>query len=403
MKLTLLSVATATLLSAALGASPALADPAVPSTPTAAATTPMHPAFIDFPLSKAPYLATYRWGAANSGGGAKANEVYAQWIRQPVVWAEDFMPVDRWDNNIEGGSWQLDEWSQWKKAVLGRRLILSVPLLPGGWDLSGPKSGVGAGKPVSLEAGANGDYNIHFQKLAENLVRHGLDDSVLRLGWEFNGGWYNWRAAKNPQAFAGYWQQIVKTMRAVPGAEKLQFCWNPALGWLQFPSEKAWPGDEYVDYVGLDIYDDSWVKDTYPWPADAAPEEIEKRRKTVWQDALYYGNHGIKFWSDFAAKHNKPFSIPEWGVSSRKDTHGGLDNPYFIQQMHDFITDPKNNVAFHCYFDVQAPDGRHQLSQGIKGTDTIEFPLSSAKFLELFGGKTETPTTLAAAPAQAKN
>jgi hypothetical protein len=66
--------------------------------------------------------------------------------RSPV-WAEDFESSDTW-NNMEGPSWQLPEWSRWKQAVPGRRLILSVPMLPGPWDRSGPTSGEGAGQAV---------------------------------------------------------------------------------------------------------------------------------------------------------------------------------------------------------------------------------------------------------------
>ena len=174
---------------------------------------------VDFPTSAAPYLAAYRWGAANKHGGAAANEAFARWLIRPVVWAEDFEPTERWDS-LEGGDWQLGEWSRWKKAVGGRRLILSVPLLPGSWDRSGPRQGDAMGKPVSLAAGAMGDHNARFKKLAEHLVHYSLADSVLRLGWEFNGGWYTWRAGENPQAFAKYWQQIVRTIRAVPGARR---------------------------------------------------------------------------------------------------------------------------------------------------------------------------------------
>ena len=148
-----------------------------------------------FRASAAPYLAAYRWGAANKNGGAAANEAFARWLNRPVVWAEDFEPTERWDS-LEGGDWQLGEWSRWKKAVAGRRLILSVPLLPGSWDRSGPRQGESVGKPVSLAAGARGDYNTRFKKLAVNLVHYRLADSVLRLGWEFNGGWYTWRAGR---------------------------------------------------------------------------------------------------------------------------------------------------------------------------------------------------------------
>jgi len=68
-----------------------------------------------------------------------------------------------------------------------------------------------------------------------------------------------------------------------------------------------------------------------------------------------------------------------------KDQHGGLDNPYFVEQMHAFVNDPANNVLFHCYFDVQAPDGHHQLSPGFKGDEKTEFPQAAARFKALFG------------------
>lgn len=357
-------------------------------TPSAATSVTVpgatHPALTDFPLSKAPYLAAYRWGAGNANGGAKANEAYSRWINRPVVWAEDFEPTDAWENNIEGGGWQLGEWQAWKKQDPRRRLILSVPLLPGGWDRSGPKRGEGAGKPVSLEAGAKGDYNAHFKALAQNLVDYGLGDSVLRLGWEFNGGWYTFRASDNPKAWAEYWRQIVTAMRTVKGAEKLQFCWNPALGWQQFPAEQAYPGDEYVDIVGLDVYDESWGKDTYPLPEGATKEEIAQRRERAWNDVTYGGQMGLKQWSDFAKAHGKLFAIPEWSISKREDGHGGLDNVAFVERMHKFITDPANNVYFTCHFDVQAGDGHHQMSPGLGEDETNEFPQSAARFRELF-------------------
>ncbi|MBV9863989.1 MAG: hypothetical protein JO316_01415 [Abitibacteriaceae bacterium] len=337
-----------------------------------------------YPMTGAPYIAAYRWGAANPHGGAAANEAFARWLKLSVAWAEDFMPNERWDAS-EGGAWQMDEWAAWKKAVPGRRLILSVPLLPGPWDLSGPKDGPLANQKVSLAAGAHGDYNTHFKTLAQNLVHYGLADSVLRLGWEFNGGWYTWRGSENPEAFAGYWREIVKTMRAVPGTEQMQFCWNPATGWQQFPAEKAWPGDEWVDIVGLDAYDDSWAQDTYPFPAGATAEEIAARRRAVWDKVVYNGDHGLKVWRDFAIAHHKPFSIPEWGVDKRADGHGGLDSPYFIERMHAFITDPTDHVYFHCYFDVQAPDGGHQLSPGKDGDEKTIFPEAAARFKALFG------------------
>ena len=238
---------------------------------------------------------------------------------------------------------------------------------------------------VSLRQGGHGDYNKHFEALAKNLVATGLERSIVRLGWEFNGGWYTWRASVDPQSFIAYWKQIVTTMRSVKGAEHLEFCWNPTVGELQLPAERAWPGDAFVDYIGLDVYDQSWLKDTYPFPKDATPAEILARQKRVWNDGFLNASDGLAFWDKFAHQHDKPLAFPEWGVVREQDGHGGLDNPFFIEQMHAFIIAPEHRVAFYCYFDIQAPDGEHKFSPGPDGKFITPFPKSAATFKRLFG------------------
>ena len=211
-----------------------------------------------------------------------------------------------------------------------------------------------------------------------------MGNAILRLGWEFNGGWMPWRVTKQAQAeaYGEYWRQIVKTMRAVPGAEKLNFCWNPNFGYQAYPLDKSWPGDDYVDNIGIDIYDDGYEKGTYPWPADATAEDIQARRERAWE-TYYKGSYGLLWFKKFAAQHHKPLSIPEWGVNRKPDKHGGLDNPYFVEQMHKLICDPANNVEWHCYFDVEAGDGGHQLSPGLNNRPS-QFPKSAELFHKLF-------------------
>lgn len=315
-----------------------------------------------------PQPGVYRWAAPNGPANVDA---YGAWVGRNDVWGQDFLAGNDW-TQVSGPNWILNPWSTWVGAKEGRRLILGVPMLP---NLSG----------VSLETGATGAYNTYYQTLAQNLVAKGLDNSIIRLGWEFNGGWYKWAANGKTAAFVSYWQQIVTTMRAVPGAQNLQFCWNPARGYLQFPAEQAYPGDSYVDSVALDVYDESWLANTYPWPAGSSAAEIESRRQTVWTNDILNGNHGIAFWQSFAATHNKPFAFGEWGITKRADTHGGEDNAAFIQNMYDYMT--THPVAWAVYFDVQAADGEHQLSTPTP-SGTTDFPLSRAKFLQLFGGGT---------------
>ena len=339
------------------------------------------------PAATEPVIGTYHWPNGTAGVDA-----FASWLGRPSVWALDFIGNESWDN-VGWPTWWLETWGKWVNAKPGRRLILAVPILAGPPDGSGPKQGSkGVGEPVSLEKGAHGDYNAYFHDLAENLVRNKLADTILRPAWEFNGSWYTWHAKGKTEAFAEYWRQIVTTMRAVPGTENLKFCWNPTLGDQDFPADQAWPGDDYVDYVGLDVYDETWSANTYPWPANATAAEIEARHRKVWDEWIMNSQRGLAFWKKFASDHGKPFAIPEWGLNHADHRHGGMDNPYFIEQMHAFIQDPANRVAFHCYFDINESDHRHQLSPGVPGTgkkEGTEFPLSAAKFRQLFSAPTK--------------
>ncbi|QVL31717.1 hypothetical protein KIH39_23205 [Telmatocola sphagniphila] len=331
-----------------------------------------------------PALGVYRWA-----NGTANVDAFAKWLDRPSVWGEDFIGGESWDN-VQWPTWWLKEWGPWVHAKPGRRLVLAVPILAGPADRSGPVQGTKDLKvPVSLEKGAAGTYNHHFKQLAENLVAHKLGDVILRPGWEFNGGWYAWGAKDKAKLFAEYWRQIVKTMRAVPGTGKILFCWNPTLGDQDFPADEAWPGDEFVDIVGIDVYDETWNKDTYPWAKGATDDVILARQKKVWTEWIMGSPRGLVFWTKFAKDHKKLLAIPEWGLNRRKDGHGGGDNPHFIERMHAFVNDPTNNVLFHCYFDVNVPgdDHRHQLSpgDGEKGLkDGTEFPRAAARFQELF-------------------
>ncbi len=336
------------------------------------------------------HLGVYRWGAPKGPGQVDA---FASWVGRPDVWAEEFEPSDQWGNVTSPTSWMFAPWQGWLKEHPGRRLILTVPMLVGGWDGGGPSSGPGAGQPVSLKQGATGAYNDYYKTLATNLVAYGLGHSLIRLGHEFNGGWYTWRASGNADSYAAYWRQIVTTMRAVPGASGLKFVWNPALGYQQFPAETAYPGDAYVDCVGLDVYDECWANDTYPLPANDSAADIAARHARAWQDNLLNGDHGLAYWQKFAAQHGKPFAIPEWGVSVRGDGHGGGDDPAFIAHMYQYMK--ANPIDFNVYFDVNAGDGHHQISPGSGADGTPLMPASAAEFQKLFGASAHLDTARA--------
>ena len=119
---------------------------------------------------------------------------------------------------------------------------------------------------------------MYFVTLAQTLVNGGEANAYLRLGFEFDGAWMAW-AATTPSAeasFAAYFQQIVTAMRAVPG-ENFRFVWNPdAAAFTQsgYSVAAAYPGNAYVDVIGLDAYDQSWATPQTPanaWSSTTLP------------------------------------------------------------------------------------------------------------------------------------
>jgi Glycosyl hydrolase family 26 len=268
----------------------------------------------------------------------------------PVLASDYLLRTTGWDGmDGAGGSenWMLDQWRN-----SGDRLVLGVPILPGG---SGG----------TLAQGAAGAYNQYFTILAQTLVNDGAANAILRLGWEFNGTWYPWSVANNTDAqnFAQFWRQIVTAMRAVPG-QQFKFLWNPnGGGSSSWNLELAYPGSAYVDYIGTDVYDEYWGSPFTP--------------QASWSNALTQ-TWGLNWLTTFAAAQNRPIAIPEWSVDFRSDGKGLGDDPYFMSQFANWIA--ANNVAFTCIFSYNDTAG----GQDNDITDG-SFPNALAAFRADFG------------------
>jgi len=238
----------------------------------------------------------------------------------------------------------------WAKS--GDRLVLAVPMVPG-------SSG------ATLAAGATGAYDTYFSTLAQNLVKQGVGNAIVRLGWEFNGTWYPWSVATDTDAanFAAYWRQIVTTMRGVAG-QSFQFLWNPNLGGSSsWDLEDAYPGNAYVDYVGSDTYDEYWGSPMTP--------------QNSWANILSQ-TWGLDWLASFAASEGKPIAIPEWSVAIRSDGHGMGDDPYFVNEFAAWIA--SHDVAFSAIFSFNdSADGQDDdITDG-------RFPNALAAFERDFG------------------
>ena len=274
---------------------------------------------------------TAKSGAYVGGIAVDGATRFGQWRGRPLETIAEFLPGGSW-TDIEMPGWIPYYWNQLPNRP---QMVMGVPLLPTDAE--------------TLATGATGAYNAHFRTLAEHLVANRMGDSVLRLGFEMNGNWFRYAAAGKEAAFIGYWQQIVTTMRSVPGAN-FDFNFNPTLGAGSWPArpDTMYPGDAYVDSIGLDVYDSMWGNST------ATPAER-------WSN-VQNGTYGLDWWATFAAAHgDKPLSFPEWGTYGVADQNGGGggDNPLFVTNLLAWIA--AHHVSFESYFEVRAQDGDHYL------------------------------------------
>ena len=226
-----------------------------------------------------------------------------------ATYAMDFLDPSSWQA-FENPTWPVSVW-----AGRGYQMIWGIPMIPNSGG--------------SMAVGAAGGYNQYFRTLAQNFVAQGQGSSIIRIGWEFNGDWFPWGTTSATAAqFVTYWQQIVSTMRSVSGAN-FRFEWNPTRGG-SVNLANYYPGDAYVDIIGMDVYDTEWA--TY---AGASAEFANMESEP----------YGLDWLATFSSQHGKPIAFPEWGlgwgpsspgsgpVASAGQQVSGGDDPTFINDM----------------------------------------------------------------------
>ncbi len=227
-----------------------------------------------------------------------------------------------------------------------------------------------------LDEVAAGIHNSKWQNFGAYLVANGMNNNrtVLRIGWELNGNWYVWSATSGGphgdrrQTFKNAYINIVNSIRA-GGANAVQFNWclnkgnqggtDPTDGW------GSYPGDAYVDVIGLDNYD--WFSPNF---TDADWNNTKSQ------------SPGFNDVAAFCVAHGKQMAIDEWGVIH--DSNGGNDNPFFIQKIWDWLNANAGIVAYETTYDeTGAPATLHHKLSPPEGTTWN--PNSSALYKSLWG------------------
>ncbi|KAJ1568257.1 hypothetical protein HK405_003122 [Cladochytrium tenue] len=140
-----------------------------------------------------------------------------------------------------------------------------------------------------------------FEDLANQIAqitKNTTRQVMLRYAPEMNGSWNVYGV-----------QTMADTVRAVDA--NVALVWSPNYDQSGDSYTDYWPGDDYVDWVGLSLY---WkgYKANYPWIANTDPPS-----DYVEQIITGSGSEGgtFDFYSYFAAGKGKPFVISETGAA----------------------------------------------------------------------------------------
>jgi hypothetical protein len=108
-----------------------------------------------------------------------------------------------------------------------------------------------SGPTIPLAQIAAGAYDADLRRAAGEAKAMPFGEILIRLGHEMNGNWYGWSG--DPSAFVAAWRHVVSLFRA-EGVTNVKWVWSANVNNGSYPFKAYFPGEEWVDYTGLDGY-----------------------------------------------------------------------------------------------------------------------------------------------------
>ncbi|BEP13857.1 hypothetical protein acdb102_21680 [Acidothermaceae bacterium B102] len=244
---------------------------------------------------------------------------------------------------------EIENYFQAREALAGRNFAiqnfmpgwsapLDSPLVK--WDIAQgtiPLISWNTPEGISDQEIAGGSQDGLIRAQATRIKALGAD-VFIRVDWEMNGNWFAWDGTHNggpgtgPAAYVAMWRHIHDVFTSA-GVTNVAWVWTPAAASLPDAGWNAvaayYPGDAYVDWVGLDDYN-------------------------------YGGQLGHALgWNDFASQlqpiygdyaERKPIMIGEMGSA---DHIAGHDKGQWIQRMASDVETKFPDIQALVWFDVK--------------------------------------------------
>lgn len=253
---------------------------------------------------------------AHSGNNLSEYQAFASWRGRPLDFAHVFPDRTQGWEDLMMPNWPVDMFGPFEG-----KLMLSLPLYPPGFG--------------NNQDCASGAYDSQWRKLGEFLVAKKRGDSIVRLGWGPYDLEHAWHADPDPASWIGCFRRVVTAIRQTAPLVEIDWSFDAAgvPGVADRDPYTTYPGDAYVDYVGLELFD------RYP----------PTKTKAEWE-AKCNAPTGLCSLIRFARARGKRVGIAEWGVVSCGESAGG-DNPFFVRRVLATFAANRDILAYEAYFE----------------------------------------------------
>lgn len=208
-----------------------------------------------------------------------------------------------------------------------------------------------AGSEGAFAECAQGDFDPYHRTIALRLRDLGGPPPIVRLGWEATQRSYPWNALRDTSPGYGRYKDAFRRIadiyrREIPGC---QIDWNN-LRRPRVDIADIYPGDDWVDIVGADLY---WNEET-----EGRDDDWEAFANNRHED----GPAGPVPYAEFAISRGKMIGVAEWGVTNRdRKPYSPYDSDVYIEGMWDFFRRYKDHLSYECYFNRDGGKGDHRI------------------------------------------
>ena len=263
-------------------------------------------------------------------------QAFCTWRGRACGIAHTYTDRTSWASMTTGSGWVFDNFADFPG-----RIVVSQGLTPNTGH-------------ADLPACARGEHDQEWKDFGSLMVQKGRPNTIVRLGWEFNGTFMPWWA-EDTQTWIDCFRNAAMSIRSTDPQVVIDWTINAhgtpanACGGV---STNCYPGDDVVDIVGIDDYDQ--------YPSAATRRQF---------DQIARAPDGLTWIFNFARAHHKRFSVGEWGVAPGSGGNTTGENPSFIRWMHDWFAAHAHDMAYEAYFNnCDAGNVESNLYRPVSGT-----------------------------------